>query len=64
MPKIIKSAKGTFTTADITIDSSGRVVAASTGSAASTPIHPTDTAATGPASGNYTAANNVNVAHV
>ena len=64
MPKIIKPAKGTFTTADITVDSSGRIIAASTGSAASTPIHPTDTAATGPASGNYTAANNVNVAQI
>ena len=28
MPKIIKPAKGTFTTADITIDGSGRVIAA------------------------------------
>ena len=33
MPKIIKPAKGTFTTADITVDSSGRIIAASTGSA-------------------------------
>ena len=33
MPRIIKSAKGTFSTADITIDSSGRVVTAATGSA-------------------------------
>ena len=33
MPKIIKPAKGTFTTADITVDSSGRIVAAATGSA-------------------------------
>jgi len=31
MPKIIKPAKGSFTTADITIDSSGRVIAASSG---------------------------------
>lgn len=33
MPRIIKSAKGTFSTADVTIDSSGRVVSASTGQA-------------------------------
>ena len=33
MPKIIKSAKGSFTTADITIDGSGRVVTASSGQA-------------------------------
>ena len=64
MPRIIKPAKGTFTTADITVDSSGRIIAASTGSADSTPIHPTDTAASGPASGTYTAASNVNVAQI
>ena len=34
MPRIIKPAKGAFTTADITVDSSGRVIAASTGTAA------------------------------
>ena len=33
MPKIIKPAKGSFTAASVTIDSSGRVVAASSGSA-------------------------------
>ena len=33
MPKIIKPAKGSFTAASITIDSSGRVVSASSGSA-------------------------------
>ena len=33
MPKIIKPAKGTFTTADITIDGSGRVISAASGSA-------------------------------
>jgi len=32
MPKIIKPAKGTYTTADITVDSSGRVITASSGS--------------------------------
>ena len=33
MPRIIKPASGTFTTADITVDSSGRIIAASTGTA-------------------------------
>ena len=33
MPRIIKSAKGTFTSATITVDGQGRVVAASSGSA-------------------------------
>jgi len=33
MPRIIKPAVGSFTTADITVDSSGRIIAASTGSA-------------------------------
>ena len=41
MPKIIKPAKGTFTTADITVDSSGRIIAASTGSAGGTFISAT-----------------------
>jgi len=31
MPRIIKSAKGTFTTSTVTIDSSGRVISAATG---------------------------------
>jgi len=33
MPKIIKPAKGTFTVASITVDSSGRIVSAASGSA-------------------------------
>ena len=33
MPKIIKPAKGTFTAASITVDSSGRIITASSGSA-------------------------------
>tara|TARA_R100001480_G_C4697044_1_gene177019 strand:- start:19 stop:771 length:753 start_codon:yes stop_codon:yes gene_type:complete len=33
MPRIIKPASGSFTTADITVDSSGRIIAASTGAA-------------------------------
>lgn len=32
MPKIIKSAKGSYTATDITVDSSGRVITASSGS--------------------------------
>ena len=35
MPRIIKPVKGSFTTADVTIDSSGRVIAATSGSAGS-----------------------------
>ena len=33
MPRIIKSAKGSFTAATITVDGSGRVIAAADGSA-------------------------------
>ena len=32
MPRIIKMAKGSYTTTDITVDSDGRVITASTGS--------------------------------
>jgi len=56
MPKIIKPAKGTFTTADITVDSSGRVIAASSGSAGggfNSTLYET-----GPASGTYTGPGN------
>ena len=31
MPRIIKPAKGTFTSSTVTIDSSGRVIAAASG---------------------------------
>jgi len=51
MPKIIKPAKGTFTTADITVDSSGRVIAASSGSAGGG--FNSTLFAKGPASGTY-----------
>ena len=36
MPRIIKPAKGTFTSSTVTIDSSGRVIAASSGAGAAT----------------------------
>tara|TARA_R100001509_G_scaffold158123_1_gene122918 strand:- start:35 stop:694 length:660 start_codon:yes stop_codon:yes gene_type:complete len=52
MPRIIKSAKGTFTTADITIDSDGRVVTASSGAGGDGSYVPR-IVAVGPASGNY-----------
>ena len=55
MPKIIKSAKGTFTTADITIDSSGRVVTAATGTAGGGVDVVRLFADQGGATGNYTA---------
>ena len=58
MPRIIKSAKGTFTTADITIDGSGRVVTASTGSAGGAGAVIATLAKEGPASGTYTAGGN------
>lgn len=52
MPKIIKPAKGTFTTADITIDGSGRVISAASGSAGGGGFVP-QIIALGPASGTY-----------
>lgn len=65
MTKIIKSAKGTFTSADITVDSSGRVISAASGSGGG------DTGALvlkdvigGPASGTYTANANAKSVYV
>ena len=55
MPKIIKSAKGTFTTADITVDSSGRVISAASGSGGAAGNLVATFGDTGPGSGNYTA---------
>ena len=53
MPRIIKSAKGTFTVATVTIDSDGRVIAASEGTAGGGMFTPKLTA-TGPSSGTFT----------
>jgi hypothetical protein len=63
MPKIIKSVKGAYTAADITVDSSGRVIAASSGSGGDTLMRPV-LAVEGPASGTYTATSNANKLHV
>jgi len=52
MPKIIKPAKGSFTTADVTIDSSGRVIAAASGSSGGGGFVP-QLIKLGPASGTY-----------
>ena len=54
MPRIIKPAKGTFTTADITVDGTGRVVAASSGTAGGNNMVLRELI-TGPASGTFTA---------
>ena len=53
MPRIIKLAKGTFTTADITVDSDGRVVTAASGSGGANLV--ATFGSWGPSSGNYTA---------
>ena len=62
MPRIIKPAKGSFTTADITIDSSGRVIAASTGQAGGAGATIPELVKQGPATGTYTANSNATVA--
>ncbi len=47
MPKIIKPSKGTFTSANITVDSAGRIVSASSGTAGDSNIFPSYIAQTG-----------------
>ena len=59
MPRIIKSAKGTFTTSTVTIDSSGRVISAATGSAGGANQVPALMVTDG-TNGAYTASNNAN----
>tara|TARA_R110000737_G_scaffold8067_1_gene23628 strand:+ start:343 stop:1047 length:705 start_codon:yes stop_codon:yes gene_type:complete len=54
MPKIIKTAKGTYTAASITVDGSGRVITASTGAAGGGALVFKQVNG-GPASGTYTA---------
>ena len=53
MPRIIKSAQGTFTTSTITVDSDGRVISASSGTAGGGMFTP-KIVSTGPASGTFT----------
>ena len=59
MPKIIKPATGAFTVASLSIDSSGRVFSASSGTAGGGNMVPTF-AEYGPGTGTYTAGNNAN----
>ena len=54
MPRIIKPAKGTYTTADITVDSSGRIITASSGAGGANLLQPVFKATSG--SGTHTAA--------
>ena len=59
MPKIIKPATGAFTLASLSIDSSGRVFSAASGTAGGGNMVPTF-AEYGPGTGTYTAGNNAN----
>ena len=56
MPRIIKSAKGSFTSSSVTIDSSGRVITASSGAGGA--VMTPKVFATGPATGTYTSNGN------
>tara|TARA_R100001443_G_scaffold95368_3_gene101916 strand:+ start:290 stop:952 length:663 start_codon:yes stop_codon:yes gene_type:complete len=56
MPRIIKSSKGTFTSSTVTIDSSGRVIAAASGAGGA--VMTPKLFATGPATGTYTSNGN------
>jgi hypothetical protein len=61
MPRIIKSAKGTFNSATVTVDSSGRVIAGESGSGGA--VMTPKLAAFGPASGTYTSNGNQMMAY-
>ena len=61
MPRIIKSAKGTFTSATVTVDSSGRVIAGESGSGGA--VMTPKLYATGPASGTYNSNGNQMIAY-
>ena len=56
MPRIIKSSKGTFTSSTVTIDSSGRVIAAASGAGGA--VMKPKLFATGPPTGTYTSNGN------
>ena len=62
MPRIIKPAKGTFTSSTVTIDSSGRVIAASSGAGAANMSMRLTVA--GPSATNYTSPSNASKAQV
>ncbi len=61
MPRIIKSAKGTFTSATVTVDSSGRVVAGESGAGGA--VMTPKITAFGPSSGTYTSNGNQMMAY-
>lgn len=61
MPRIIKSAKGTFNSATVTVDSSGRVIAGESGSGGA--VMTPKLFETGPASGTYTSNGNQMIAY-
>ena len=64
MPRIIKPAKGTFTTADLTIDSDGRVIAASSGSVSATNMVLTQSIHSGTSPTTFTAQPGTSKLHV
>jgi|TARA_R110002020_G_scaffold262606_2_gene477053 hypothetical protein len=63
MPKIIKSAKGTFTASNITVDSSGRVITASSGAGAANMIM-TESLSNNTTAGTFTANPAANKIHL
>ena len=64
MPRIIKPAKGSFTTADLTIDSDGRVIAASSGSVSATNMVLTQSIHSGTSPTTFTAQPGTSKLHV